>query len=227
MEKEIKISDVVGLILSKKWIILSCVLLCAIGTYVYSAFFVDPVYTSTGKLYVSNVQDKRNNNVELSEMTTSARLVNTYVEILKSEYFTNKIAEEVNLGYSGQEIKKMLSMASINNTEILQININCEDPNHAAAILNTILYSADEELIRVVKAGSVSIIDNGKVPIEPSAPNVMSNTVLGAILGAFLSAVIIIAILLLDVTVRSEDELSDKYGYPILGVIPPIKAERN
>ena len=225
MEKEINIIEMINVIFHRKWIVLTSLVLAAVLTFLYSSFLIEPMYTSTGTLYVRNVQEKRGSNVDIAEITASQILVNTYIEILKSDTFTNIVANDVNLGYTSNEIKSMMSLAALNETEILQISVRNTDPYHAALILDSILNNSDMEIQRIVQAGSATVLDPAKVPLHPSSPNVMKNTVLGAFLGAVMSILIIIAIHLLDVTVRDENDLTERYGFPVLGVIPTIKPE--
>ncbi|MBQ6998200.1 MAG: hypothetical protein IJN62_00225 [Clostridia bacterium] len=227
MEREINISEVIDLVLRRLWIIVTCVTVTTIISFCYSSYLVEPVYTSTGTLYVRNVEEVKDDRVDVSEINASQRLVNTYIEILRSDTFTKIIANDVNLGYTSRQIKGMLSMKSLNGTEILQIDVNSTNPDHAAVIVNSILKNADEEIIRIVKAGSVEIIDNGDIPTEPTSPNIALNTVSGAVIGGIISVLIIILIHIMDVSVRGEEDMADRYEIPVLGVIPTIKNEGN
>ncbi len=227
LEREINISEVIDLVLRRLWIIVACVTITTIISFCYSSYLVEPIYTSTGTLYVRNVEEVKDDRVDVSEINASQRLVNTYIEILRSDTFTKIIADDVNLGYTSRQIKAMLSMNSLNGTEILKIDVNSTNPDHSAVIVNSILKNADEEIIRIVKAGSVEIIDNGDIPTEPTSPNVALNTVAGAVIGGIISVLIIILIHLMDVSVRGEEDMADRYEIPVLGVIPTIKNEGN
>lgn len=200
-----------------------------IVSYAYSAFYMDKMYTSTGTLYVSNVQNKDDDVVDVGELNASTRLVSTYMEILRSNTFVEKVADEIEKSYGIKykvgQIKNMIAMSSLNNTEILQIKITSKNPEHSAIILNTILDYADDEILRIIEGGSVKPIDYGKVPSSHSSPNTMLNTITGAVVGLIISLLIIVAIHLMDVSVRGEEDMVDRYEIPVLGVIPTIKNE--
>ena len=183
------------------------------------------MYTSTGSLYVRNAEEVIDDRVDNNEVITSRNLVNTYIEILRSDTFTTKIANDINLGYTAGQIKSMITMNALNQTEILQIRVENRNPEHAAIIVNSILNNADEEIIRIVKAGSVEVIDNGRIPVVPTSPNIAVNTISGAILGAVISMLIIIVIHIMDISVHGEEDIVDRYEIPVLGVIPTIKNE--
>lgn len=226
MEREIKFSEIIDLLWRRKWLIVAFVAVASIIAYCYSAYFVTPKYTATGTLYVRNVEEKVTTDVALGEINASRILVNTYIEILKSDTFTGIVVDDINLEYTAAEIKDMLKITSLNNTEILQVKVENDSPRHAAIILNSILNNADAA-IRIVKAGSATVIDAATVPKEPSSPNIPRNTLIGAAIGALLSILIIILLLVFDVTVRGEAEIADRYEIPVLGVIPTIFSERS
>lgn len=225
MEREINVSKIIDLVLKRLWIIVICITVSTAIAYVYSSFIADPTYTSVGTMYVRNVEEVRDSRVDVNEITASKTLVNTYIEILRSNSFTTKVAEDVNLDYTAAEIRDMLSMSALNNTEILQIKVRNKNARHAAIVVNSILNMADDEIIRVVKAGSVEIIDEGGVPKAPSSPNVKLNTISGAIIGAFLAMMIIVLVHIMDVSVRGEEDILERYDISVLGVIPTIKLE--
>ncbi len=227
MEREINISEILDLIVRRLWIIVVCVTVTTLISFFYSAYLVEPVYTSSGTLYVRNVQEKTSDKVDVNEINASKSLVGTYIEVLRSDTFTQIIADDVKLGYTADEIKGMLTMTALNKTEILKIQVANTNPAHTAIIVNSILTNADEEIVRVVEAGSVKIIDTGKTPKVPTSPNIPLNTITGAVLGAVISVLIIVSIHIMDVSVRGEEDVVEKYQLPVLGVIPTIKNEGN
>jgi capsular polysaccharide biosynthesis protein len=69
----------------------------------------------------------------------------------------------------------------------------------------------------------VSVIDTAVVPTKPSSPNVAMYTALGGLLGLILSCGIIILIDYLDNTVKGGEDLSQRYGLPVLGEVPSFQ----
>jgi capsular polysaccharide biosynthesis protein len=91
-------------------------------------------------------------------------------------------------------------------------------------IVNTIIDVAPEQIVRVVKAGGVEIIDSAKLPLDPSSPNIKMNTLIGVFHRFFLSFVIIILIVKFDTKVRDEEDLTKSFTIPVLGSIPTLVA---
>lgn len=224
MKDEIAIIDILLLMKRHWWIILLSMLCVGLLSFVYSIYLVTPEYTSSGTLYVSNTQEKKNDAVDMNEINASQKLVNTYIEILRSNTYMAKISDNVGLGYSANQIKSMLSMNALNQTEILQIKVTNKNPDHAATILNEILANADNEIIRIAKAGSVEVIDEAFVPTTPSSPNIPKNTMVGLLLGAVLAMAVLFVIYMMDSTIHGETSLTDKYEIPVLGAIPALSS---
>lgn len=222
MSTELTVINVVKMMLKRWWIIL---LACIVGGSIffsYNKYVVDPIYTAQGSLFVNNVREKKNDNVNIGDMTTSQMLVWTYIELLKSNTFMTKIAEKCELGYSGGQIAAMVSLSSQNETEIMKITATTTEPQHSQLIVNAILEEAPLEIDRIVKGGSVEVVDYALCPTKPSGPNVLIRTLLGIVLGGMLSCGIILLKEILNNKVKDEDDLTKTYHIPVLGTIPHV-----
>ena len=92
-------------------------------------------------------------------------------------------------------------------TEAFRITVTHENPAVAQRIANTIATVAPAEIIRVVKAGSVEVIDFAELPQSPSSPNIMRNTAMGAMVAFMLSVVGVMLIAMFDTVVKSEEQI--------------------
>ena len=222
MEEQININDILSLFARRWWVILLCGLIVGAVTFSFTYFLVAPVYTSSGTLYVNNVKDKNAINLTQNDIMLSQKLVNTYAEILNSETFRQNISRKLDSEVTSSQIKKMIKMSGVGETEILKVSASSTDPEMARKVVQAILVSAPEEIVRVVKAGSVEIIDNANVPTIPSSPNIQLNTIIGILAGILLAILIIFIIEFFDTTVKDEADLTNKYELPVLGTIPNL-----
>lgn len=221
-EQNINLSEILNIFVKRWWIILISGLVTGLLTFAYSAYLIDPTYTSSGTLYVVNNPESQVHTYTASEYTLSVQLVNTYSEILKSSTFCQTISKRLNSRISASQVKSMLTMSGVGETEILRVNAVSKNPELAREVVQEVLNNAPEEIMRVVKAGSVEIIDNASMPTSPTAPNVRRNTVIGCLVGLILAALAIYILEMFDTTVKDEDELSEKYEVPVLGIIPDL-----
>jgi len=226
--KSLKIEEIIGIILKKWWVIVISFLLCGVLSYTYTTLFISPVYISRGSLYInnkSNITQNPNiyiNNITANDLTVALKLVDTYSVILKSNRFMEIVSEKVNLPYTFNQIKDMVSFKGVNETEVLSLSVEADNPDHANKIAQAILENSKSEITRVVEAGSVKIIDDASMPVSPSSPNKKGNTLIGMILGLVISVGILLLIKILDISVKDEEDLQVHYNIPVVGSIPTL-----
>ncbi|OQB12020.1 MAG: Capsular polysaccharide type 8 biosynthesis protein cap8A [Firmicutes bacterium ADurb.Bin193] len=224
MDNEIKFIDLLPILLRRWWLIVGCALLCGAIALTYTHFFMEELFVSKGLLYVNSSSSKETTaNLTLSNITTSQKLVSTYIEIINSDTFMDKVSERSNTGYAPDRIRHMVSMSAKNETEILEVRVASTSRENAQAIANTILFSANEEITRVVKGGSVEVVDSATLPSSPSSPNARNNILIGIMLGGALGVLIVFVVEVLDKRVKNQDDLAVKYDLPVLGLIPSLK----
>lgn len=224
MEKEMEISlvEIITILWRKAWLIVLCMVLGGALGFGVSYYAIEPTYTSRISMYVNNNTDRLDSQLNINDINASQKLVATYIEILKSDVVLDKVIAEMGLPYSSDALRGMITANALNSTEILQVKVTSTDPEEAAAIANTLAKLAPPEIIRVVQAGGVQLIDEAVVNTRPVAPNIQLNSIIGVLLGAVISALGVLVAAMLDTRVKSEEDLQKQYEIPVLGVIPDI-----
>ena len=217
---ELDLRKLIVILWEKWWIITLSIVVAAVITFGFFFFFVDPVYTSESTMYVYNSETRTTGSITTGDLTVARNMVSTYVVLLKSDSVLSEVARITNFGYTPLQIKGMIKASAENNTEVMRVTVENTDPVHAQAIANTLLDVGAEKIVNVMKAGSVEIIDSAKLPTAPSGPNILLNTVIGAMLGLMISVMVILLLEMFDTKVKSEEDLKELFNIPILGVIP-------
>lgn len=197
-------------------------LACGAAAYAITTVFIQPMYTASASLYVYSDTESTGDSITSAELTASQELVNTYLVVLKSDAVLDEVIKTLDLGFTASDIRDMLTASSIDGTEAFSVEITYNDPVMAQLMVNTIIEIAPEQIIRVVKAGGVEVIDSAKLPATPSSPNIKLNTLIGALIGFFLTFGIIILIVKFDTKVRDEDDLIRTFTIPVLGNVPTL-----
>ncbi|MCE5196220.1 MAG: capsular biosynthesis protein [Negativicutes bacterium] len=221
---ELDLRKLIAILLEKWWIVLLSVIVGASVAFAVFRFWVDPVYTTSTTLYVYNSENRTTGALTTGDLTVARNMVSTYVVLLKSDSVLSEVARQTNLGYSAAQIKAMISASSENNTEVIKVMVENTNPEHAQIIANTLLAVGAEKIVKVMKAGSVEVIDEAKLPTIPSGPNVMLNTIIGALLGLMISVMGILLLEMFDTTIKSEEDIKEMFDIPVVGVIPTIPA---
>ncbi len=220
---ELDLKKTVLVLLSRARSIVGITLLCALAFFVFSNFFITPVYTSQTLLHVSNTTERKSSIVTTSDVEVSRELLETCVVILNSRTVLDKVAAQSGLNYTASQIKGMISAESVSSTEIFKISVTHTDPKEAQILADTITRVAPGEFKRVLNGGAVSVVDYATLPLSPSAPNVARNTILGAILGAGITILIFLLREAMDTTVRDEVILEEEFSIPVIGLIPSFE----
>ena len=211
--EELDLKRLIEILLKKIKLIIIITLICGIATFIVTRLFITPMYTATASIYVNNTKGMQSNRIDTADLSAAQQLVNTYIEIIKSDSVLGKVSSASGLGYSVKDIRKMMKASAVSETEIFQVAIENAEPEIAVKLVNTIAKVAPENISRFVEGSSVKIIDYAKIPTVPSSPNTLRNTIIGFLLGLVLSVAIVLLMELLDVRIKSEEDLEhDRIG---------------
>ncbi len=222
METEINLLETIKLFLKNWWKIAISAILGAVLAFFLSTQYMTPLYTARGSLYVKG-SDALSQSVTINDLLSRQQLAFMYAELLSSDTFMEEVRESSGLRqYTAPQIKSMIRMAPLNETEILEIVAVSVRPEYAQILVNTVLENAQDEIMRVTEVGNVSIVDEAKLPEAPSSPNVSRNTVLGFMLCAILCMAVIFMVDFFDTRIKTEEDIIRVKKLPLLGVIPEL-----
>ena len=192
----------------------------------YTHFFIDPTYNATVKMYVYSNTDRATSDTSITpnEINASKELVNTYIYVLESDTVLSKVATDLNLNLSPASIRSMINASLIEDTQAFQVTVTSTDRNLAANVANSIAKVAPDEIVRVVKAGGVEIIDKAEVPNSPSSPNLKKNIIVGALAGFLASFLLFFIYEMFDSTITNAKDLEREFDIPVLGTIPRLES---
>ena len=222
-EEGYSIRELIDIVLAHIKLILIITIVAGLLAFAVSQFFITPQYEASVKLFVNNSRAGQADTTSISDLNASERLVNTYMEIVKSNTVLEKVAQNDNLDYSLDRLKKMVSTQAVQNTEIFYVKVTSDNPHHAQLLANRIAMDAPDEIMDFVEATSVKVIDFAILPTEQATPNVKLNTAIGLLLGLVLSVLLVLLLDMLDVTIRSEEDIKKLTDLPVLGTIPSIE----
>lgn len=204
-------------------IILSTFLLAGVG-FVYSAFFITPLYESSISMYVNNsVNSSSSTSITSSDITASKYLVDTYVAVLTSRTTLNEVIEQTGVSYTYEELKDMISTEAVDDTEVFEVTVTGADPEEAAEIANAIAQIAPDKIAEIVSGSSVKVIDYAVVATDKSSPSIARYVVIFAMVGFILSCGGIMLFSLIQNGMTAEEKIRrDFKDKAVLSVIPQM-----
>lgn len=208
----------------KNWILcVGITLVTTIVGFLISAFLLTEVFTATSRLIiVQQSNSDANQQITYNDVQLSQKLVSTYTEIIKSEAVLDKVSDNLNIVYDASALQNMLSVSSVNNTEVIDVSVTSQDPELSAKITNEIVEVFQDEVYKIMNVSNVTVLNEAKVPTRKSGPSNTKNAGVGFAVGFMISALIVVIKTLKDTKIKTEDEVRAIFDYPIIGVIPNV-----
>lgn len=200
-------------------------ILTAVLSGVITHFFFTPQYTATTKLYVYSNSDRvtTNSSITSGELTASQDLVNTYIYILESDTVLEAVIKDLGLDATAGQLRGMINAKKAQDTVAFEVSVTSPSAKWSADVANSLAKIAPDEIVRVVKAGGVEIIDKAKTPKSPSSPNMQKNVMVGMIIGFVASFGLLLIYCLFDTSITSAKDIEREFEIPVLGTIPRLE----
>ena len=225
MKDLITISELFSILLKRVKVLVFTSLLIGAAVFAVSYFLIPPTYTSEVLLYVNNIStNQQSQGVNINDINASQQLVNTYAVILNSDPFVTSVIQAENLSITPEKLKKNVILGAVNGTEILSIKVENSNSQVACNIANRYAEMAVPEIERIVTGGSVKLIANAKAADKPTSPQVKLNTIIGIMMGLIGACIVVLLVNLFDANVKGEEDLTEHYNIPILGIVPNANA---
>lgn len=225
---EIDITRIFSAVWQKAVLIIVVSLLCAIAVYLVSAVAITPKYESSAMFYVNNnslsVGDT-SFSISSGDLSTSRNLVDSYIVILNTRETLNDVIDYAGADLSHKDLREMITAAAVNETEIFQVTVTSDDPDEAEQLANAIAYILPKRISTIIDGTSAKVVDAAVVASSPSSPNNIMNAVIGFILGFVVIIAVIVLRVLFDVTIRTEDDITQVCKHPVLAAIPDMTAQ--
>lgn len=191
---------------------------------VISFVVLTPIYQASTQILVNQTKDESVGQINAQDIQTNLQLINTYDGIIKSSAILSKVIEELKLDTTTAALNSSITVNSIQNSQILKIDVQNPDPAQAVNIANTTASVFQEEIVTLMNVDNVNILAAAEMAEKPSPvkPNPKLNMAIAAVVGLMLGVGIAFLLEYLDTTMKTEQDIEDILGLPILGLISPI-----
>jgi capsular polysaccharide biosynthesis protein len=205
----------------KMWIIATVVLVSSVFTCFYTAYVIQPVYQSNVKLYILHNQVDGNQTLNYSDIMASRELINDYKEIINSDSVINEVLKNLNISnITTEQFAKKIKISSVNNTSVMEISVSDSSPVDAKHFADELSQVFVDKVKDLTNDDTISIVDYASLPDKPISPNIKLNTFLAGFLSLIVSISTIMALELLDDTIKTVDDVEKKYGLKVIGTVP-------
>lgn len=198
-------------------------LACAIVMGVYSFAFMKNMYTATTSMYVLVKQDSTSATTLSSDLSASQMVSNDVATLLESDRVLNETAQDLGL----KDLKSYkVSVTSTTSSRVISLSVTGADAAGAATVANNMAQNVSDIAREVMDIESVNIIDQATAPDSPSGPNRLLYTAVALIGGFFAAVAIVVVADMLNTKIRSQEDVEELLGVPVIGRIPQMKGGR-
>ena len=205
-----------------KYIILVTVIFALVG-FLVSELLTTPVYQAQAKMIV-NASGSSGQNINSDQWASSMKLVDTCAIIVRSRTVLQPIIDALHLNDTCEGLAAKISVSSVDETPVMQVTVRYGDPEMAKAITAKILEVAPALIVESIEAGSVKTVEDVIGSAEPMSSGTVKTVVLYGAIGLVLSCALFIALLLMDNTFHTEQEVAQMLNLSVLGVIPSLES---
>ena len=221
-EVEIDIIPILKVLLSKLWLIILIGGVVACAVFGATKMMIKPSYRCGFSAYVNNQHATQESKSTLSnqDLIAAQHLTKTFSYILKSNTILTASLQSIDSDLSYDDFSKMVSTEIKDETELIMVYVVTKDPTLSYDLANAIAKTAPAYMSDIVEGSSMKIVDNPVYSGRRYKPSYVQYALFGFIFGALLASVIVLIRFFKDDTIRSEDEIEQSFGLPILGVLP-------
>lgn len=206
----------------RKWVVVAVVgLVSIIVGFVYSNFFITPLYSSSSIMLV-DFRNSVHEDLSSEQINVAEQFVPTVAFIIKTNDVLETVKEELDLKESVSSLASRIQVQTMDDTFLIRITVKHPDPKAAHAIVKAVSKASTEYINQKITSGYITEIESPSVSSKPVTPNVLKYTLLAGVLGLLVSVIVIIVFSLFDNKVKSIEELQETVDLPILGVVPAL-----
>ncbi|MBF7018006.1 Wzz/FepE/Etk N-terminal domain-containing protein [Staphylococcus durrellii] len=219
MEKTLDLTKILNS-LKKQWKLLIIIPIVFILISLLISFLMTPKYEASTQVLIN--QKESNKDYMAQEVQSNIQLVNTYKEIIKSPRIREEVAKE-NKEFGAGELGKMLKITNESDSQVLNIIVTSTSKKDSEKIANLFAKTVDKNMPDIMDIDNVSILSTANGTAKKVSPNIVPNILIALILGFLVALAIVLIRELLDQHIRTESDVEEELGLPVLGSIQKIK----
>ena len=222
-DMEIDLLEIFYLLRSKWKSILLAILLGALIFGAYHTFMIKPSYQADASIYITN----NDSVITFSDLQLSAALTDDYANIIKSRTVLNRVIDELDLNLNYKQLSELVTVDNPDSTHIVDIKVTCDDPELSRNITNALLNISVSQIYQIIGSSEPTVIDYSVAEaVQDVTPGLKKYLAIGGLLGAFVMCAIYVLRMLMDNTMKTEDDVDKYLHLPVLAAVPYYKERK-
>ena len=203
------------------------------AAFAYCTYIATPEYSATGYVLVTNggiinggnssPEDYKTNN---SDISASSNLLNTIIDILKTNDIYKKLSDELDNSISFSSLSARSSVRrKSDNSLFIAVSFSANDPKEAMTLVNKYLEIAPEYISDFVKGTATSVTKADYA--GKTYPHTLTTTMLATVCSVGVVYFIILLIYSTNTIIRDEEDFKQRFDVPVIGCVPDFNQARS
>lgn len=208
------------------WVLALTVLLCFGAAIAYNSKY-EPMYRASVDLIVNepSISSTGQAQVDSNSIEANLKLINTYKKIITSDSITKLVVErhpELNL--TSTQVGNKLMIDSTQNTQVINVSVEDTSYERAATIANSTGNVFVSQIPEIMQVNNVSVLNAADPNLSASPVNDHKQMliVISLVVGLLLGLGIMFLLEYLDDSVKTEFDVEDAIGLPVLAKVDRI-----
>lgn len=226
MEETISLKELFQTLRKRLWMIILITVIATTVSGVISYLFLTPIYQSSTQILV-NQKASDQPVFSSNDIRTNLELINTYNVIIKSPAILDIVKDRLGLERSVGTLNNQITVGSENNSQVVKITVQDENPRTATEIANMTATVFQSEIVKIMNVNNVSILSPAEYSENPSPvkPNPTLNMAIALVVGLMIGVGLAFLLEYLDNTIKNEQDIEKLLELPVLGAITEIEIE--
>lgn len=184
-----------------------------------------PKYDASTQILVNQANANNASLYQTNAVQTNVQLVNTYSVIIDNPAVLNQVIKKLNLKMTADELKSMLTVSTEQNSQVFTVTAESTSPAKSVRLVNAVAAAFRVQVQKVMNVDNVSILSPATLSASqiPVKPKTTINLAIAFVVGLMVSVGVAFLLDYLDNTIKTEDDLQELLGLPVLGAISQIK----
>lgn len=213
-KKTLEIEEILQAIKKRKKIIVLIVALFLILSGIYGFILEKETHVASVKIFLGKKTEKAQM-YSKDELADNSALMDTYVELIKTDNFMNKVIAKTGINTTSDKLKENVEFEKTGSTPILTISYTSVDKATAQKVVGVIASQFEKEVKETILNINTKVIEDVKV--ITNYPNKIKYLIIGFVIGLIVAIGFVLFLDCLDRSIQNKAQLEKIIPIPVLG----------
>ena len=218
-EEELDLMDLVFTLL-RRWKLILLVAIPIFGAGIFFAATRPTIYRAEMTMIVSSGRNFSASSLEGGELSVNQKLATTYSEIAKSRAILNNVIRKYDLDTTLQGLQKNVTIAPVDDTELLQLTYKNSDPVMAAAVVNEIGNEFMSKVREVMNFQNMKVVESAEIPRQALPKKRVLIVAISFVLSIMMGCMAAFIVEFFFCKIRKPKDIEKILGASMLGMVP-------